>query len=247
MRTIVIIPTYNEAENLPELVSALFALPLDLSVLVVDDNSPDGTGQIAEELANIHPDRIHVIHREKKDGLRSAYLTGFKTALQMDAEALVQMDADFSHDPAVLVEMAETLKSCDLVIGSRYISGGAVDDAWPNWRKGLSAFGNNYARTILNVPIRDMTTGYRMWRADAIRGMPLGKVKAKGYVFMVEIAYLAYCLDYRIVEVPIYFADRKLGKSKMSIMISFEAAWRVWKVLIDSCGMRRKGKAARLG
>ena len=211
-------PTYNEAENLPKLVSALFALPLDLHVLVVDDNSPDGTGQIANDLAS-QDKRLQVMHRPGKMGLRSAYLNAFQQVLRGDADAIVQMDADFSHDPAVLMEMARHIESCDVVIGSRYVDGGSVDEHWPLWRKGLSAFGNTYARTILRFPLRDVTTGYRMWRRETLQSMPLERIRSNGYVFLVEMIYLAYCLEYRIAETPIYFADRRWGKSKMSFKV----------------------------
>ena len=246
MRITVITPTYNEAENLPKLVSALFALPLDLHILVVDDNSPDGTGQRADDLAREHPGRVSVIHREGKLGLRTAYLTGFAEVSKTDAEAIVQMDADFSHDPSVLVAMADRLASCDLVLGSRYVNGGSVDERWPLWRKSLSAFGNFYARTILRFPLRDVTTGYRMWRSDTLRGMPLDRIQSNGYVFLVEMAYMAYSLEYRIGEVPIYFADRRWGKSKMSLRIQAEAAFRVWQVRWHYRDLRKAGKAGRL-
>ena len=246
MKITVVIPTYNEAENLPRLVSVLFSLPLDLSVLVVDDNSPDGTGTVAEELGRKHAGRVSVIHRAGKQGLRTAYLEGFASALKTDVNAIVQMDADFSHDPSMLVAMSERLASCDLVLGSRYVHGGSVDKRWPFWRKGLSAFGNFYARTILHMPLRDVTTGYRMWRRETLEGMPLDRIKASGYIFLVELAYLAYCLEYEVGEVPIYFADRRWGKSKMSLSIQAEAAVRVWQVLWDYRDLRNLGKEARL-
>jgi len=246
LRITVIIPTYNEAENLPRLVSALFALPLDLALLVVDDNSPDGTGQLADELAVQHPGRIGVIHRSGKLGLRSAYLTGFKVALEDGAQAVAQMDADFSHAPASLVEMATRLETCDVVLGSRYVPGGRVDERWPLWRKGLSAWGNFYARTILGISLRDVTTGFRLWRRETLTGMPLERIQGSGYVFLVETAYLAYCLEYKIGEAPIYFADRRWGKSKMSFRIQIEAALRVWTMLWTYRDLRHKGAAARM-
>jgi len=246
LRITVIIPTYNEAENLPRLVSALFALPLDLALLVVDDNSPDGTGRLADELAVQHAGRIGVIHRSGKLGLRSAYLTGFKAALEDGAQAVAQMDADFSHAPASLVEMATRLETCDVVLGSRYVPGGRVDKRWPLWRKGLSAWGNFYARTILGISLRDVTTGFRLWRRETLLGMPLERIQGSGYVFLVEMAYLAYCLEYKIGEVPIYFADRRWGKSKMSFRIQIEAALRVWTMLWTYRDLRHKGAAARL-
>src|SRR5512141_2649330 len=168
MHITVILPTYNEAENLPKLVSALLSLPLELAVLVVDDHSQDGTGKIAEELSAQHPGKVAVLHRMGKLGLRSAYMEGFQKALDWGTQAVVQMDADFSHDPAVLPEMARRLASCDVVIGSRYTKGGSLDERWPAWRKALSAFGNFYARTILRFPLQDVTTGYRMWRREAL-------------------------------------------------------------------------------
>jgi len=240
-----VIPTYNEAENLPKLVSALFSLPLDIHIFVVDDDSPDGTGDFADELA-AKDSRLNVLHRYGKLGLRSAYLAAFHQVMKTDTDIIVQMDADFSHDPAVLVEMAKRIDSCDLVIGSRYVSGGSVDERWPIWRKWLSSFGNFYARSILSFPLRDVTTGYRMWRREALAGMPLERIKASGYVFLVEMAYLAYCLDYRICETPIYFADRRWGNSKMSLKIQFEAAMRVWQVKWNYRDLKKSVPTSRL-
>lgn len=230
MKITVVLPTYNEAENLPKLVSALFSLPLDLSLLVVDDNSPDGTGQIGDGLSDEYPGRIAVLHRAGKLGLRSAYLEGFAKAFETGAEVVVQMDADFSHDPAVLVEMARQIESSDVVIGSRYVKGGSLARRWPFWRKALSAFGNTYARTILNFPLHDVTTGYRMWKRRALEGIPLDRIRSSGYVFLVEMAYVAYLMGYKITEVPIHFSDRRWGKSKMSFRIQMEAAIRIWDV-----------------
>jgi len=246
LRIAVITPTYNEAENLPKLVSALFMLPLDLHILIVDDNSPDGTGRIADELA-AKDSRVRVLHRTGKLGLRSAYLEGFRLVLDDDADAVLQMDADFSHDPAKIPAMAELLKSYDIVLGSRYVKGGSVDEQWPLWRKYLSAFGNFYARMILGFPLHDVTTGFRLWRRETLLGMPFNRIEANGYIFLVEMAYLAHCLEYKIGEVPIYFADRRWGKSKMSFRIQAEAAMRVWAVLWNYRDLRRKGRAARVG
>ena len=244
MRITIVIPTYNEAENLPKLVSALFTLELDLRILVVDDNSPDGTGAIADELAKKNPG-LRVIHRARKEGLRSAYLTGFRLALDDGAEAVAQMDADFSHDPAKLVEMVSHLETCDLVIGSRYIQGGAVDANWPLWRKSLSAFGNFYSRTILRLPQHDVTAGFRLWKRETLEGMLLNRVHSNGYIFQVEMTYLAHCLDYKIDEVPVYFPDRQRGRSKMSFAIQAEAALRVWVVWWNYRDLRKAGKSAR--
>jgi dolichol-phosphate mannosyltransferase len=246
LRTTVIIPTYNEAENLPKLISALFSLPLGLDILVVDDNSPDGTGILADEFAAKNPDRMSVIHRSGKLGLRSAYLMGFRKAIDDGAQAVVQMDADFSHDPAVLVEMNNQVDAYDMILGSRYINGGGVDNQWPLWRKALSAFGNFYARTILGFPLHDVTTGYRFWRRETLLGLPMERIKSNGYIFLVEMAYMAFCLDYRIGEVPIFFADRRWGKSKMSFAIQLEAAFRIWQVRWNFRDLRRRGKTARI-
>ena len=248
MRITVVTPTYNEAENLSKLVSALFSLPLDLNVLIVDDNSPDGTGKIADELVQTYIGRVEVLHRPGKMGLRSAYLNGFQKILEGDAQvqSLVQMDADFSHDPAVLVDMAKLLESCDVVLGSRYVKGGSVDEQWPFWRKGLSAFGNFYARVILRLPLYDVTTGYRMWRRETIQRMPMERIRSTGYVFLVEMMYLAHCLKFKIGESPIYFADRRWGKSKMSLKIQMEAAIRIWQVLWNYRDLKKAGVAGRL-
>jgi len=245
----VIVPTYNEAENLPKLVSAFFSLPLpNLNLCVVDDNSPDGTGQLAESLAAQNPERMMVLHRPGKMGLRTAYLEAFPAVIQTEAEVIGQMDADFSHDPARLVEMAAAIEAgADVALGSRYVPGGSVDEHWPLWRKGLSAFGNWYARTILGFDLRDVTTGYRLWRVSALNGMPLGRIDANGYIFLVEMAYMAWCLGYRFAQIPIYFADRRWGKSKMSLKIQAEAALRIWQVKWNYRDLRAQGRAARRG
>ena len=240
MQITVILPTYNEAENLPKLVSALLSLPLELTVLVVDDHSPDGTGKIAEELSTQHRGKVAVLHRTGKLGLRTAYMEGFQKALDLGSQAVVQMDADFSHDPAVLPEMARRLASCDVVIGSRYTKGGSLDERWPAWRKALSAFGNFYARTILRFPLQDVTTGYRMWRREALQTMPLNRIRSNGYIFLVEMVYVAYMLRFKIAEVPIHFADRRWGKSKMSLKIQLEAAVRIWDVWWHYRDLRKK-------
>jgi len=239
MHITIVLPTYNEAENLPKLVSALLSLPLDLDILVVDDHSPDGTGQIADGLSKDHPGQIAVLHRAKKGGLRSAYIEGFHKALDLDGEAIVQMDADFSHDPAVLQEMVRRIASSDVVIGSRYVKGGSLDDRWAAWRKSLSAFGNFYARTILGFPLHDVTAGYRMWRRDVLQAMPLNRIRSSGYVFQVEMAYVAHLMGYRIVEIPIHFAERVRGKSKMTLRIQLEAAVRTLDVWWNYRDLRR--------
>jgi dolichol-phosphate mannosyltransferase len=226
-----IIPTFNEAQNLPGLVSALFELPIEnLRILIVDDNSPDGTGEVAERLAGAHPGRLGVLHRPAKLGLGRAYLSGFQRALQDGAQAIAQMDADFSHPPEKLPPMLQALEGCDIVLGSRYVPGGSVDLRWPLWRKSLSAFGNFYARMILNLPIRDATGGFRIWRREALERMPLERIRSNGYAFQVETAYVASRLGFSLVEIPIYFADRRWGQSKMSLRIQREAALQVWQM-----------------
>lgn len=246
MRITIVLPTYNEAENLPKLVSALLSQPLDLSVLVVDDHSPDGTGAVADDLAQRQPGKLFVLHRAGKLGLRSAYIEGFRKAFELGAEAVVQMDADFSHDPLVLVEMARHIASCDVVIGSRYTKGGSLDERWPAWRKFLSAFGNRYARTILAFPVQDVTTGYRMWRREALQSLPMERIRSNGYIFLVEMAYIAYLMGYRVAEIPIHFADRRWGKSKMSLKIQLEAAVRIWDVWWHYRDLRKKTRPTEM-
>jgi len=241
----IVIPTYDEADNLTRLIPALFALPLDLSVLVVDDASPDGTGQLAEELATSKAGRMCVLHRPGRLGISSAYVQGFRSVLKDSVDAVCQMDADFSHDPTTLVTMTKCLETCDVVFGSRYTAGGSVDMQWPLWRKVLSAWGNFYARMILRVPVRDITTGYRLWRSETLRGMPFGSIQSKGYIFQVEMAYLTHCLEYRIRETAVHFTDRRCGKSKMSLQIQIEAALRVWQIWLTHRHLCHIGRAAR--
>jgi len=234
LKIYVVIPTYNEAENLPLMANSLFELAIDnLNLLIVDDNSPDGTGEIAESLKDKFPTRVSVLHREGKQGLGTAYLQGFDHCLKKGAEAIVQMDADFSHNPGIVTSLLEQLKEYDLVIGSRYVTGGSLDDNWAAWRKSLSSFGNIYARWILRLPIKDVTGGFRAWRRETLLGIPLARVKSQGYAFQVEMAYIAYALGYRIREIPIYFAERERGDSKMSLGIQAEAAKRVWSILYE--------------
>lgn len=234
MQLTVVIPTYNEAENLDKLVSALFHLPIpELSLLVVDDNSPDGTGNLADELARQHAGHFSVLHRQGKLGLGTAYISGFRAALDSGAEAIAQMDADFSHPPELLVTLLDMINCCDVVMGSRYVSGGDVDQRWPAWRRSLSAFGNLYARSILQLPVRDATGGFRLWHRQTLLNMPLERVRSNGYGFQIEMAFIAYRLGYSFREVPFYFADRRWGQSKMSLRIQIEAAIRVWQMLFE--------------
>lgn len=199
-------------------------------MLVIDDASKDGTGEIAEGLKKEFPGRLDVIHRAGKLGIGSAYITGFKHLLEGDSDAIGQMDADFSHEPRKILELAQALKTCDVAVGSRYIQGGALDKNWPFWRKWLSGFGNHYARIILSLPIRDTTGGFRLWRRETLAAMPLERVRSNGYIFQVEMAYVAHKLGFQMKEVPIYFAERQWGQSKMSFRIQMEAALRVWSL-----------------
>ncbi len=222
-----VIPTYNEAGNLPRLVEQLLALPLPLHILVVDDNSPDGTGEVAETLRAQHPDRIDVMHRSRKEGLGPAYRAGFRYALEKGAEVIGQMDADLSHPPERLPAMYQALEDADVVLGSRYVPGGGLDPSWPLRRRMLSKGGNLYARFILGLPIRDVTGGYRLWRRQVMAALPLDQIRSTGYVFQIEMIYLAYRLGFRIREVPIFFRERSWGESKLSFAVQREAAWAV--------------------
>jgi dolichol-phosphate mannosyltransferase len=240
-----ILPTYNEAENLPRLVPILMALPLpELKLLIVDDRSPDGTGEIAKKLAGEYKGRIEVLHRDGAPGLGRAYVFGFEHALRGDAEAIGQMDCDFSHPPDKLPAFVAKLADCDLALGSRYIEGGGVDEKWPLWRKGLSRWANFYARTILGIPVADVTGGYRLWRRELLERIPYKDVVSNGYVFLVELLYLAKLHGARFGEVPIYFADRQWGHSKMKLGVQLEAALRVWQVLLRYRGVAKRQRAA---
>ncbi len=230
-QALLVIPTYNERETLPALVEALFALPVRPSfhILVVDDNSPDGTGRwAAQAAAGPYAGRLYLLTRPTKSGLGRAYLAGFAWALKRGYAIIGQMDADFSHQPRYLPAMFRALHEADLVVGSRYIAGGGVERTWPLRRKWLSRWGNFYARHILGLSVRDVTGGFRLWRADLLRKLPLQRVTAVGYAFQIELMYLAFRAGARIREVPIYFPDRRGGHSKMSLSIQLEAAWRVW-------------------
>jgi len=230
-RLMIVIPTYNEAENLPVLTAKLFGLPIeDLELLIVDDNSPDGTGRLAEELSKQYGGRIRVLHRAGKLGLGSAYILGFQHALKSGAQAVAQMDADFSHNPQKIPALLKMLDEYDVAVGSRYVEGGSLDERWSLWRVLLSRFGNTYARSILRLPLLDTTGGFRVWRREVLQHMPLERVRSNGYVFQVEMAYVAAKLGYRFIESPIYFEDRRIGQSKMSFGIQIEAAVRVWQL-----------------
>ena len=234
MKINLILPTYNEAENLPRLIPVLFNLPIqDLNILIIDDNSPDGTGEIAEKLALEYPGKIQVVHRKGKLGLGSAYILGFKMALENGADAIGQMDSDFSLPPEKLPELIDGINGYDIAIGSRYIKGGSLDKKWPLWRKALSAWGNFYARSILRIPTKDVTGGFRLWSRHVLENLPLERVISNGYIFQVEMAHITNLLGFQSTEIPIYFADRRWGDSKMNFKIQVEAAFRVWQVLFS--------------
>lgn len=231
MQVSIVIPTYNEASNLPLLVGELLAQPLgDLHIFVVDDASPDGTGQIADQLAARTPGRLTVIHRSGARGLGLAYLDGFRRALERGADAIVQMDADFSHAPTAVPGLVERSGEYDVVVGSRYVPQGQVDEQWGWGRYALSWWANFYARSILGLKTRDATAGFKCWRASALRAIDLSSVRSNGYIFQVEMTYISERLGLRILELPIYFEDRRVGQSKMSLPVKLEAAWRVWQV-----------------
>jgi dolichol-phosphate mannosyltransferase len=231
MTTTVVLPTYNEAANVRPMAEALWALPLpDLRVLIVDDNSADGTGRIADELAAEQPAKLSVLHRLDRHGLGTAYVEGFLAALKTGSTVVVQMDCDFSHSPSYLPAMVRRLKDYDLVVGSRYVPDGKLDEHWELGRVWLSAWANLYARAILRIKVKDATAGFKAWRRSTLLGLGLDRIQSNGYVFQVEMAYVAQRLGYRALEVPIYFEDRRIGKSKMTMPVKFEAAWRVWQV-----------------
>ena len=232
-RMIVVLPTYNERENLPAMVETLGTLGIPgLEILVVDDNSPDGTGQLAEELGEQYAGKIaiHVAHRAQKLGLGPAYIDGFGRALAMGADYVVEMDADFQHDPRTLHEFRRWIEEYDVVVGSRYIPGGSVDDHWSLARKFLSRGGSVYARLILGLRTHDPTGGFKCFRASALRALDLGRIRSSGYTFQIEMSYACQRAGLRVKEVPIRFIDRERGTSKMSARIAIEATWRVWQI-----------------
>jgi dolichol-phosphate mannosyltransferase len=231
MKTVVVLPTYNEAENLPNMVAELLALDLeDLRIVVVDDNSPDGTGEAADRLAGCYPDQIRVIHREGKLGLGSAYAAGFAMALELGADYIVQMDADFSHSPFYIPQLLEALSDHDVVIGSRYVEHGAVDERWSIWRRLLSWGGNIYAQLITGLHIHDVTGGFKAFRRRVLESIDWSRIRCDGYSFQIEVNYICQRKGFRMTEVPILFEDRVIGRSKMSGRIVVEALWRVWQM-----------------
>jgi dolichol-phosphate mannosyltransferase len=233
MTTLIVIPTYNEADNLPAITAELLTLDIEnLQVLIVDDNSPDGTGDVAEDLATrCYPGCLHVIHRAGKLGLGTAYITGFQWALEHGIDYVIQMDADFSHSPSYIPQMLEQIKDYDVVVGSRYVGGGQLDERWSWWRWFLSWWANSvWTRGILGVKTKDATAGFKCWRNSALDRIGLERINSNGYVFQVEMAYVSEKLNFRILEIPIYFEDRRIGRSKMSVPVKIEAALRVFEI-----------------
>lgn len=236
--TLIIVPTYNERDNLPQIVERLMALPIPPDVLVVDDNSPDGTGQIADGIAAVNP-RVHVLHRAVKDGLGRAYVAGFQWALARGYEFIFEMDADFSHNPADIPRFLETARSedADLVLGTRYRNGIRVIN-WPLNRLLLSLAAGHYVRLITGMPVSDPTGGFKCFRRRALRALDPETVRSNGYSFQIELTHRVWRCGGRISEVPIIFTDRFLGTSKMSRAIVREALWMVWKLWIENALQR---------
>lgn len=235
MRALIVVPTYNEAENINSLVEAILAsTPSSIDILIVDDGSPDGTGALADVLGVRHAPRVHVLHREKKMGLGTAYVNGFRWGLgHAEYSAFIEMDADFSHNPSYLKTMLDTLETSDIAIGSRYVPGGGTVN-WGIGRKILSRGGSFYSRLILGAPIRDFTGGFNGWRRAVLDAVDLGSLRSDGYSFQIELKYRAFLRGFRIKEFPIIFEDRKVGKSKMNRRIVFEALARVWGFRLNS-------------
>jgi dolichol-phosphate mannosyltransferase len=228
MEKLVIVPTYNERDNIGPLVGRLLALPYGLEVLVVDDNSPDGTGELVRELAEQDP-RVHLLRRPGKLGLGTAYVAGFRYALAQGAQFVFEMDADFSHDPDAIGGFLAAAEEADLVLGSRYLHGVTVVH-WPLSRLILSYSANVYTRLITGLPVRDATGGFKCFRRRALEAVDLDQVRSDGYSFQIEMSYKIWRKGFRIVEIPITFVDRRAGVSKMNQRIVWEAAWMVWRL-----------------
>lgn len=237
--TLVIVPTYNERENLPRMAKQLLWLPIKVDLLVVDDNSPDGTGKIADELAAKHP-QIHVLHREEKKGLGRAYIAGFKWALGRGYEFIFEMDCDFSHDPEDIPKFIEAAKAeeADLVLGSRYSNGIRVIN-WPLKRLMLSRGAGKYVKLVTGMPFTDPTGGYKCFRRRALQAVKFENVRSNGYSFQIEMTHRLWRRGFKIVEVPIIFTERAEGRSKMSRQIMNEAFWMVWRLWLQN-GLRRR-------
>ncbi|WP_405862602.1 polyprenol monophosphomannose synthase [Streptomyces sp. NBC_00090] len=232
-KTVVVVPTYNERDNLPVLAGLLADLPVpNLHLLVVDDDSPDGTGEIADKLAAETPDTIGVLHRGAKDGLGRAYLAGMARALDEGADIVVQMDADLSHPASAIPAMIDALSTgnASVVIGSRYVAGGSIASDWPWFRRALSAWANIYVNVILRLRLKDATAGFKAWRAETLRALDLNSVHSNGYSFQVEMNHRAVRRGFTILEVPIRFEERGHGASKMSLGVQLESALTPWRL-----------------
>jgi dolichol-phosphate mannosyltransferase len=226
---LVIVPTYNERDNLPVLAAALMRHP-NVSLLVVDDQSPDGTGAIADSLVREFPGRIDAMHRTAKRGLGRSYIDGIRSVLDRPVDVICQMDADLSHDPRHLPDLIAATAQADVVIGSRYVPGGAVVN-WPRRRRLLSRFANTYIRTVTRLAARDCTSGYRCWRREALAAVPIERLESDGYAFLVEMLYAAAAVPLRIAEVPITFVERRQGESKLTGAVLFESALMPWRLI----------------
>ncbi len=214
------------------MIAELLTLGIEgLQVLIVDDNSPDGTGNIANDLGQIYPNFVQVLHRPQKKGLGTAYIEGFKLALSKGADYIIEMDADFSHSPRYIPVMLDKIRDYDIVVGSRYVDGGQVDERWGWWRQFLSWWANSvYVHLILGTRVRDATAGFKCFRREVLERLPLEQLLSSGYIFQVEVAYLCEKMDFRIVEIPIVFEDRAIGQSKMTVPVKIEAALRAWEI-----------------
>lgn len=232
MKKLVIIPTYNERENIEAIVPAIFDVDPSLEILVVDDSSPDGTGEMVESLQKKYP-QLHLLVRSKKEGLGRAYIAGFNWGLERGFDILTEMDADFSHRPSDLKTILESMKSADFVVGSRWVPEGRTVN-WGLGRKMISVGGSLYARMILGHPLRDWTGGFNCWKAEVLRAIELDNVQSEGYSFQIELKFRALTKGFKPLEVPIVFEDRRVGQSKMSSKIVLEALYRVWKIRFAS-------------
>ncbi|MBU0480396.1 MAG: polyprenol monophosphomannose synthase [Proteobacteria bacterium] len=239
MKKLVILPTYNEKENLAQIVAMVLAVDSSFEVLIVDDHSPDGTGEIADLLASSET-RVHVLHREKKLGLGTAYLEGFRFALDRNFDLIFEMDADFSHNPEYLPDFVEASRTFDLVIGSRYLQGVNVIN-WPLSRLLLSYGANMYVRLVTGLGLRDATSGFRCFRREVLEEIDLHKISSEGYAFQIELAYICWRKGFAVGEIPIVFVERRAGKTKMSRRVIAEAVWIVWKLkLLNLFGLYRR-------
>jgi dolichol-phosphate mannosyltransferase len=234
---LVVVPTFNERENLPVLVAGLLVYP-NVKVLVVDDSSPDGTGALADDLARKHPGRIEVMHRTERPGLGRSYIDGIAVAVQQPVDVICQMDADLSHDPRHLPSLIAATDRADIVIGSRYVPGGAIVN-WPKRRRILSRFANSYIRTVTRLSARDCTSGYRCWRREALASLGVNGFTSDGYSFLVEMLFAASRAGCRFAEVPITFVERRLGQSKLSKAVLVESAITPWRLVATKDSARR--------